>query len=339
MNRVRWIASIVLAVGCLCAPGVRAQSLMSRVPAGFIGEQVPEDIVRMYERGQAWLVRSQDASGRWHNEGGEEGPAIQGLSLLALVAEGSDPRYGRNATAIRRGLNALLGMQDGRGYFGPSMYHHGFATLALAELYGTVDEPRIGPALARAVNVILDAQKRSAPGGWRYSPTSTDADTTVSGAQMVALYAARNAGIEIPDASLERALAFYRSCQDDDGGIGYTEKGSGSSPRNAIAVVISTLARERDSRLFRDSWAWLRRTTEDASAGGYYFYYLYYAAQAYFRADMNTWRTWNRQLADRLAATQNSDGAWDGPNGTTFCTATGLLSMALNYRYLPIYER
>jgi len=31
-------------------------------------------------------------------------------------------------------------------------------------------------------------------GAWRYSPESKDADTTVSGAQMVALFAARNAG-------------------------------------------------------------------------------------------------------------------------------------------------
>ena len=332
------MVALAAAVAGAGMPVARAQLPMTRMPAGYIGEQVPDDIVRLYERGQDWLVRTQAADGRWNNEGGETGPAIQGLSLMALVAEGSDPRYGRHAAAIRRGLDALLGMQDEQGYFGSSMYHHGFATLALAELYGTVDEPRLGPALARAVNLILEAQKRSRPGAWRYSPTSTDADTTVSGAQVVALFAARNAGLEVPDEAIERALAFYRECQGDDGGIGYTDRGGGSPPRNAIAVVVATLARERESRLFREAWAWLRRSGENQS-DSYYFYYLYYAAQAYFRADMNAWRAWNRQLADRLAATQNASGGWDGPNGSTFCTASALLSMALNYRYLPIYER
>ncbi|MBP7274720.1 MAG: terpene cyclase/mutase family protein [Kiritimatiellae bacterium] len=331
-------AIIVAAVAAAGMTSARAQAPMTRMPAGYIGEQVPEDIVRMYERGQDWLVRAQAANGRWSNEDGEDGPAIQGLSLLALIAEGTDPRYGRHAAAIRRGLDALLGMQDAQGYFGPSMYHHGFATLALAELYGMVDEPRLGPALVRAVRLILEAQKHSRPGAWRYSPGSSDADTTVSGAQVVALFAARNAGLEVPDEAIERALAFYRECQNPDGGIGYTERGEGSPPRNAIAVVVATLARERNSRLFRDAWAWLKRSGDNAQ-DSYYFYYLYYAAQAYFRADMNAWRTWNRQLADRLSATQNASGGWDGPNGSTFCTATSLLSMALNYRYLPIYER
>ena len=58
-----------------------------------------------------------------------------------------------------------------------------FATLALAELYGAVDDPRVGPALQRAVTLILEAQKRNQKGAWRYRPESNDADTTVSGGQ------------------------------------------------------------------------------------------------------------------------------------------------------------
>jgi len=37
------------------------------------------------------------------------------------------------------------------------------------------------------------------------------------------------------------------------------------------------------------------------------------------------------------AKTRN--GSWDGQFGATFSTAASLLSLALNYRYLPIYER
>jgi hypothetical protein len=36
---------------------------------------------------------------------------------------------------------------------------------------------------------------------------------------------------------------------------------------------------------------------------------------------------------------QNSDGSFEGNLGPSLITAFGLLSIALNYRYLPIYER
>jgi hypothetical protein len=92
------------------------------------------------------------------------------------------------------------------------MYNHGFATLALAEAYGMVDEPRLGPALESAVRLIVASQSKNAFGAWRYSPTSQDADTTVSGAQMVALFAARNAGIGVPEEAIQKGLRFYLNC-------------------------------------------------------------------------------------------------------------------------------
>ena len=102
------------------------------------------------------------------------------------------------------------------------MYNHGFSTLALAEAYGYVHDDRIGPALQKAVDLILSSQSRNPNNAWRYSPESPDADTTVSGAQMVALFAARNAGIGVPEDAIRKALRFFAECQTPDGGIGYT---------------------------------------------------------------------------------------------------------------------
>ena len=98
------------------------------------------------------------------------------------------------------------------------MYNHGFSTLALAEAYGQVQDERIGPALQKAVDLILSSQSQNPNGAWRYAPDSPDADTTVSGAQMVALFAARNAGIGVPDAAIQKALRFFAECQTPDGG-------------------------------------------------------------------------------------------------------------------------
>ena len=86
------------------------------------------------------------------------------------------------------------------------MYNHGFACLALAELYGTLNDERIGPALEKAVSLIISAANKNPQNAWRYYPDSNDFDTTVSGTQLVALFAARNAGIEVPKDTIEKAL-------------------------------------------------------------------------------------------------------------------------------------
>jgi hypothetical protein len=77
----------------------------------------------------------------------------------------------------------------------------------------------------------------------------------------------------------------------------------------------------------------------DGNGGGYPFYYEYYAAQAYFQSDIKAWQEWNDKQVKRLAEMQNDDGSWDAGFGPGTSTALGLLSIALNYRYLPIYER
>ncbi|MBT6849795.1 MAG: squalene--hopene cyclase, partial [Opitutae bacterium] len=48
---------------------------------------------------------------------------------------------------------------------------------------------------------------------------------------------------------------------------------------------------------------------------------------------------WNSKNVKRLLATQSEDGSWNGNYGKAFSTSAALLSLALNYRYLPIYER
>ena len=118
------------------------------------------------------------------------------------------------------------------------MYNHGFSTLALAESYGAVQDPRLGPALQKAVDLILTSQAHNPFGAWRYSPESPDADTTVSGAQMVALFAARNAGIGVPEDAINKALKFFASCQTPDGGIGYTGPGGPNAARTSIGALV-----------------------------------------------------------------------------------------------------
>src|SRR5204863_5643518 len=87
----------------------------------------------------AWLAGKQSPDGQWQD--GHNGAGQNGLCLMSFLASGEDPNFGKYASNIRRAIRAIiLSQEPGTGYLPNSMYHHGFAMLALAEAYGTVDE-------------------------------------------------------------------------------------------------------------------------------------------------------------------------------------------------------
>jgi hypothetical protein len=320
------------------------------VPGEHHGEVVPRDVREMYDRGVQYLATTQTESGDWAD--GQRGPGTTGLGLMAFLASGEDPNFGLHSNHVRRALRSMIGAQDSvTGILGNSMYHHGFAMLALAEAYGTVDDrslwpdgkgPRsIGQALELAVRGAITAQQNNPLGGWRYAPSARDADTSVSGAVLVGLLAARNAGIEVPDAAIDRAIAFYTQMTSRSGTVAYASGMGGfgdSLARTSIASLVYALARRKDLPQFKATRDYLTKGLEQP-AGGYPEYTRYYQSQALFQGDVAAWEKWNKQLIRQLKQTQQPDGSFQGPFGTSFSTSMSLLALALNYRFLPIYER
>ena len=295
------------------------------------------EVDRIYVKGLQFLIGSQTERGNWGDRPYGMEPGVVGLALVSILAHGDDPNHGPYALTIEKGIDFILSEQNSEtGYIGRTMYNHGFATLALAEAYGTLIDDRIGPALEAAIELILTSQANNPHNAWRYSPESTDADTTVSGAQMVALFAARNAGLSVPQEAIEKGIAYFQSCQSTDGGFGYTSSSGPNGPRTAIGCLVLALAKRKETAQFKSAFNFLKRSSKSSS---YYHYFLYYGSQAFFHASPEEWNAWNRENIQELKQSQNPDGSWDGQFGTTFSTAASLLSLALNYRFLPIYER
>ncbi len=305
-------------------------------------DPIPTELDNAYLKGLKYLVATQKADGSWGDQYGQE-PGVVGLAVMAMLAHGDDPNVGPYKEPIRRGIRYIVSKMDAKtGQIGTqsmSMYSHGFAALALAEAYGMVDEATIGPALQRAVDFLIACQKRNPTGAWRYTATSTDADTTVSGAQMVALFAARNAGINVPDEVIEKGLKYYRTCQDSSGGIGYSGRDGPNTTRTGIAMLVFSLGRQKDTPFYKNATKYFQSNI--AQQGSHPYYHEYYVAQAAFHADEATWQAWNTANITRMLRSQDpSNGSWGtGSFGGAFSTASALLSLALNYRYLPIYER
>jgi hypothetical protein len=343
---------ILLLAACVSICAARPQAL-AQLPEPKIGEVVPRDVREMYDRGLQFLANSQTANGDWDDP--QKGPAITGLALMAFLASGEDPNFGLYSNHVRKAVRSIISGQDAAtGYYGNSMYHHGFAMLAMAEAYGTVDDRNlwadapagkrrsIGQSLELAARAAITSQKRNSVGGWRYSPESTDADTSVSGAVLVGLLAARNAGIEVPDESIDRAVAYYQSMTANSGQVGYSGGLGGfdeSIPRISIATLVYSLAHRKDLPQFKATLGYLTQRIDQGTNGGYAEYQKYYQAQALFQGDVDAWEKWNRQLVRELKQAQLNDGGWNGQFGKVFGTSMSLLSLALNYRFLPIYER
>src|SRR5690349_7445242 len=229
MHRKGRFMSRTLALGLFLFGGLA--DAIAQPPNARIGEAVPRDVRELYDKGLQYLVKTQSESGDW--PGGQQGAGITGLGLMAFLASGEDPNFGMYSNNVRRAVRSIISQQDAStGYFGNSMYHNGFAMLALAEAYGAVDDryvwpggkkPRsIGAALELAVRAAITSQKRNSMSAWRYSPTSTDAVTSVSGAILVGLLAARNAGIEVPDESINKAISYYTSMTASSGQVAYS---------------------------------------------------------------------------------------------------------------------
>ena len=157
-------------------------------------------------------------------------------------AAGTRPGRGPYRDVLERGKGYLLAtaradgflFNSGNGQYG--MYEHGLATLALAELYGMDPDPKLEEVLRKAVDLIVKCQ--SPAGGWRYSPSPGDQDLSVTVMQIVALRAANNAEVPVPSATIEKAIAYVRSCAHPSGGFAY-QAGGGPGPQTTAAGILS----------------------------------------------------------------------------------------------------
>ena len=357
MMRTLWQAS---SWQRLLRPCLTVAALVSLLPAAVAqvssvryGAQVPQDVRMMYERGLNYLAQQQLTNGTWSSGYGQ---GITGICLLAFLADGEDPNFGRHNLVVRRAVRGLIASQDpNTGYLPPSMYCHGFGMLALAEAYGAVDESQlwvdeepevrqrsIGQALELAVRTAVTAQQHNPMGGWRYSPRDTNADTSVSGAVLVGLLAARNAGIEVPDQCIDRALEYYRSSTAENGTVAYSGGLGGmgeSMNRSSIATLVYAIGKRKQWTEYEATLSYISSRLEHRETG-YPFYFRYYMSQALFQGNFEAWMKWKRENIHVMKQIQLDNGSFEGGHGgPEYSTAMALLSLALDYRFLPIYER
>ncbi|MFM8415241.1 MAG: squalene--hopene cyclase [Planctomycetota bacterium] len=354
-------------------PEAYADRIGSRRAAAAAARGGSAETERAVQAGLAWLAAAQSTDGRWdaarHGAGrgragsGQHSPevggradhGVTGLALLAFLGAGNTHLEGPHAATVARGIGFLAGRQRADGSlagdaeFFAALYCHGMATIAVGECAALSCDQSLRPVLERAIRHTL-ATQHPATGGWRYA-AGDRGDTSQLGWQVMALAAARNAGLTDLEPAQGRALAFLGSVSSGSaGGLAAYRQGE----RPSVAMTAETLFCRLLLGMPADHPAAVEALGLIAGsppvAGTYNIYTWYYATLASFHAGGPQWEAWNGRLQAALLPLQHRsggllDGSWDpdpvwgGHGGRVYSTALAALTLEVYYRYLPLHGR
>ncbi len=345
-----------------------AAVLIAAVPAKARADQASGALAKFQEaldqsldKALAFLAKEQQKSGAWSRDGSMRNvTGITSLCLMAFLAKGHTPAVGPYGDNLNRGIDFILDSQQSNGMLvrgndghGP-MYSHNISTLMLSEVSGMVDpkrQRRIDTALARALRVILAAQKMpkdpTAEGGWRYQCDSRDSDISCTGWAIMALRSARNNGAAVPKEAIDRGIAYVMRCHDrSEGGFCYQPGQRPGWGRTGTALLCLELTgRHRDRyALMGGEWV-LKHLPQRVGDGEHFSYSMYYCSQGMFQLGDDYWDRWAARMYDIMLKAQDREGRWpltgenEGEGGYYYTTAMAVLAMSVPYRQLPIYQR
>jgi hypothetical protein len=323
-------------------------------------------------RGLFWLARHQNEDGSWdtnrfgssgdcgdrcrHNGSGGGKMAGTSLALLPFLGAGQSPHVPcKYRDVVSRGLGWLLANQhpvtgdlrgDTRG--NGEMYVHGQATIVLCEAFALTGDEALRQPAQKAVHFIDAAQHPE--GGWRYRPLERG-DTSVIGWQVMALYSAKAAGLEVSDATLKLAGYYLDAAESRvwPGRYGY-QPGQPPRPSMTAEALLCRLylgGQRDDAGLESGVMHLLADHPADARQAD--IYYWYYATQVFHHWGGQAWKRWNLAMQTALVSLQETSGheagsfsprtRHDYTGGRLYATALAVCTLEVYYRHTPIFRR
>ncbi len=328
-----------------------------------------------------WLHFHQNKNGQWDQDGFQKNcdkskgaacdgqgtshydVAVTGLSLLAFLGNGQTHRVGMFKKTVKRGLDWLVARQQDDGTFGPRtseswVYNHAIGTMALCEAYAVTRDYRLKTPAQKALDYIRKAQVKGL--GWKYEAGTGRCDTSVTGWMVLALKAAKTAGLSVDKSMFNGAINWFDRATNTAGKCGYMKPGDDGSvirgvnehhaklpTMTAVSVLCRILSgqKRQDAKVLKGvdilmsslpNWNKPKNDKVDM-------YYWYYATYAMFQYGGQNWHKWNTAMKKALLDTQRmggcADGSWDpvgkwgAVGGRVYATAIGALTLEIYYRY------
>jgi hypothetical protein len=349
--------------------------------AGVRPEIISPQVKTSLEKALSWLIQQQKPSGYFNDEKTDSKPrrgdlpshsaAMTALALMGMASVGhlpGDPTPEGEAAA--RALKFMVDNiePDEHGYLGRSdrsrMYGHGIITLMLTEMIGMAQDEetdkKIHSMITGGVKLILRAQQvgknEANRGGWRYEPSSSDSDISVSVWQVMSLRAAKNAGFDVPKEAIDNAIAYikrsYKGTRDKSGNLSSNEGPFSYEPYGGRQTFSTTAAGllslqvcgEYEAPEVIGSSNWLLRNPPELTEPWFYYGNYYYAQGMYQRGGEHA-ATARQRTEQILIQAQDASGAWHPRNGneksagSVYATSLALLSLSVYHHFLPIYQK
>ncbi len=328
-----------------------------------------------------WLHFHQDSDGHWDQDGFDKNcdrrksvicdgrgtsqydVAVTSLALLAFMGNGHTHRVGQFRKTVRRGLDWLIGQQHADGSFGPRLaeswiYNHAIGTMAICEAYAVTRDYRLKIVAQKAVDYIRAAQNSGL--GWKYEAQDGRNDSSVTGWMVMALKAAKTAGLHVDRSMFDGAINWFDRATNTAGKCGYMRPGDDGSvirgvnehyaklpTMTAVSVICRIFCGQSRSNpkvlkgvdILMANLPDYNKPRNDKVD----FYYWYYGTYAMFQFGGQNWHKWNSAMKKALLDTQRvggcADGSWDPVGkwgmigGRVYATAINSLTLEIYYRY------
>lgn len=208
----------------------------------------------MVQQSLKWLADAQMGDGSWPSGQGNEQQtvAISALGGLALLASGSTPASGPYAKQLQRCVRLAIdrgGKDSGMRAAGGANWNQvnwslGYAGTFLGFAVKVHPDGKIREKLGEIAADI--AKNQEASGGWAHGPGGKNALgylelEIMSNYCLLALGLARQAGIDVPQATIDKGVAYVERCTNGDGSVSYSPNpgqiGMGDPGRTSGAIV------------------------------------------------------------------------------------------------------
>jgi hypothetical protein len=178
---------------------------------------------------------------------------------------------------------------------------------------------------------------------------ASDADISVTVLQVVALRAAKNGGLDVPQATIDRAVGYVKACQHaPSGGFCYQPGRDPGIARTAAAIYSLQVCGLYDDPMVKGGADYLLKNNDRNDQ--WFTYGNFYAAPAMYMIGGETWAKWHAQMKEKLLKNVSTGGGgtyyWEprldaghGGVGPSYCTAVYAMILSMPYHYIPLYQR
>jgi len=341
------------------------------------------------ERALQWLASQQQSNGSFPTLIQGQ-PGVTSLCVMAFVTHGHMPGEGPYGQQLQRALDFIASCQKPSGLVAlvspagseisrnvnhetgsTATYNHALSSLLLSEVFamggGNLDENQA--VIEKALRATLEMQRWSKrrkedKGGWRYVNRFQDAydsDLSVTGWHLMFMRSAKNAGFEVPQKSIEDAVAYVQRCfQPRYKTFTIMAGPEDRRSRGMAGAVILALAHAglHDSKEARIAGDWLlqegfakynesRRYAGQGWTDDRYHYGVFCASQAMYQLGGDYWRKFYPPTVRVILDNQSESGAWaadshraaDGKFGRAYTTALMTMTLGASNQLLPVFQR